>query len=44
MTAHTTFHWYFDQEARLAEEMLLARLDDLLEKRTASYSFSDNHL
>lgn len=27
MTTQTTLHWYFDEEARLAEERLLARLD-----------------
>ena len=27
MTTHASLHWYFDEEARLAEEMLLARLD-----------------
>ncbi|MBI3958974.1 MAG: hypothetical protein HY328_09200 [Chloroflexi bacterium] len=27
MTTHTTFHWYFDEEARLREELLLARLE-----------------
>lgn len=27
MTTHTTFHWYFDEDARQREDMLLARLE-----------------
>jgi|GEM_PF-4305659 len=27
MSAQTTLHWYFDEEARAREEMLLARLE-----------------